>query len=142
MRPDVEIPDEYPLVACRIPDELEAAHMYQLAAQSPRGHVRIGQIHPQYRIVLLHIRTEEQQRGIVEAELEPRQIARVVVVNPIGAAIGSVDVTAPIEYRKSMAVLERAQPPLLKGDVGINVERRRLAVVGPRRKRLGQVGID
>src|SRR5271165_228719 len=60
MRPDVEITDEYPLVACGVPDELEAVHMDQLAAQSAGGHVGIGQIHSQNRIVFLQIRAEEQ----------------------------------------------------------------------------------
>jgi hypothetical protein len=46
------------------------------------------------------------------------------VVNPVGAAIGSDDVAATIEYREGMAVLERAQSPLLKGDVRLDVERR------------------
>ena len=60
VRPDVEITDEDALVACSIPNELEAVHMDQLAAQAARSHARVDQIHPQYRIVLLHIRTEEQ----------------------------------------------------------------------------------
>ena len=46
------------------------------------------------------------------------------MVNPVGAAIGSDDVAATIEYREGMAVLERAQSPLLKGDVRFDVERR------------------
>jgi hypothetical protein len=46
-----------------------------------------------------------------------------VVVNPVGAAIGSVDVAAPIEYREGVAVLECAQAPLLKGDIRFDVER-------------------
>jgi hypothetical protein len=53
-----------------------------------------------------------------------RQVARVAVVNPVGAAIASDDVAATVEYREGMAVLERAQSPLLKGDVRLDVERR------------------
>jgi len=37
-----------------------------------------------------------------------RQVARVAVVNPVGAAIGRDDVAATIEYREGVAVLERA----------------------------------
>jgi len=65
-----------------------------------------------------------------------------VVVNPVGASIGSNDVSTPIEYREGWAVFERAQSSLLKGDIRFDVERRRLAVAGPRRNRLGQAGID
>ena len=53
-----------------------------------------------------------------------RQVARVAVVNPVGAATGSDDVAATVEYREGMAVLECAQSPLLKGDVRLDVERR------------------
>jgi hypothetical protein len=116
--------------------------MNQLAPQSPGGHAGIGQIDPQYRIILLHIRTEEQQRRRVEAEFESRQVARVMVVNSIRAAIDSIDVAAPIEYRESVSVLERAQTSLLKGDVRFDVERRRLAGANPPRNRLGWAAID
>ena len=64
------------------------------------------------------------------------------MVNPVGASIGSNDVSTPIEYREGWAVFERAQSSLLKGDIRFDVERRRLAVAGPRRNRLGQAGID
>jgi hypothetical protein len=53
-----------------------------------------------------------------------RQVARVAVVNPIGAAIGSNDVAATVKYREGMTVLERTQSPLLKGNVRLDVERR------------------
>jgi hypothetical protein len=53
-----------------------------------------------------------------------RQVARVAVINPVGAAIGSDDVAATVEYREGMALLERAQSSLLKGDVRLDVERR------------------
>jgi hypothetical protein len=53
-----------------------------------------------------------------------RQVARVAVVDPVGATIGSDDVAATVEYCEGMAVLERAQSPLLKGDVRLDVERR------------------
>jgi hypothetical protein len=60
MRPVVKITDKYPLVTRGIPDELQAVHMDQLAAQMAGGHAGIGEIHAQYGVVLLHIRTEEQ----------------------------------------------------------------------------------
>ena len=53
-----------------------------------------------------------------------RQVARVAVVNPVGAATASDDVAATVEYREGMTVLERAQSPLLKGNVRLDVERR------------------
>jgi hypothetical protein len=37
-----------------------------------------------------------------------------VVVNPVGAVSGAVDVAAPINHRESVIMLERAQPVLLK----------------------------
>jgi hypothetical protein len=70
-----------------------------------------------------------------------RQVARVAVVNPVGAAIGRDDVAATIEYREGVAVLERAQSPLLKGDVRFDVERRLVALAGPRRDRFGKAGV-
>src|SRR4029077_6426203 len=60
VRPDVEITDEDALIACIIPNELEAVHMEQLTAQATRSHAWVDQIHPQYGIVLLYIRAEEQ----------------------------------------------------------------------------------
>ena len=60
MRPNIEITDDYSLVARSIPHELEAVHMNQFAVQSARGHVGIGQIHLQNRIVFLHIRAEKE----------------------------------------------------------------------------------
>src|SRR6516165_9137985 len=96
--------------------------MQKLSAQSAGRHVGVGQIHPQYRIVFLYIGTEEQQRSIIQAEHETRQIARVAMVNPVGAAIGSDNITATIEHREGIAVLQRAQSPLLKGDVRFDVE--------------------
>jgi hypothetical protein len=51
--------------------------MDQFAAQAAGNHAAVGQVDGQYRVVSLHIRAEEQQRGAVEPELEPRQITRV-----------------------------------------------------------------
>src|SRR5215469_13511883 len=56
MRTQVEISDENALVTGVVPNELEAVHMDQLPAQAARRDIRVGQIHPQYDIVLLHVR--------------------------------------------------------------------------------------
>ena len=53
-----------------------------------------------------------------------REIAGIVVINAISAADGRDDIAAPIEYRKRVAVFERAQPPLLERDIRFDVERR------------------
>ena len=63
----------------------------------------------------------------LEAELEPGQVPRVVVVNAVGAAVYRDDIAATIKYRKGMAVLERAWAALLERDIRVDVERRRLA---------------
>jgi hypothetical protein len=46
-----------------------------------------------------------------------REVARIVMINAVGAADSRDYVAAPIEYRKGMTVFERAQPPLLERDI-------------------------
>src|SRR5262245_51488070 len=91
------------------------------AAVQPQAGVR--QVHRQDRVVLLHVGAEKQQRGSVEAELEPRQISGVVVIDAVGTPRRGDDVAAPIKYREGEAVLEGANAPLLERDVRFDVER-------------------
>src|ERR1700680_1421573 len=93
--------------------------MDQFAAQASGNHTEVVQVDGQCRVVFLHIRAEEQQRGAVEPVLDPRQITRVVMVGAVGSP--SDDVAATIEPRKGMAVLERAQAALLERDVRFDV---------------------
>ena len=100
--------------------------MDQFAAQASGNHAGVVQVDGQCRVVFLHIRAEEQQRGAVEPVLDPRQITRVVMVGAVGTAAPSDDVAAMIEHGKGMAVLERAQAALLERDVCFDVKRRSL----------------
>ena len=52
-----------------------------------------------------------------------REIAGILVINPISAAGGREDIAAPIKYRKGVAMFERAQPPLLERDIRLDIER-------------------
>ena len=106
--------------------------MDQFAAQAAGNHAGVVQVDGQYRVVFLHIRAEEQQRGAVEPVLDPRQITRVVMVGAVGTAAPSDDVAATIEHGKGMAVLERAQAALLERDVRFDVKRRSLTPASPR----------
>lgn len=67
-----------------------------------------------------------------------REVARIVVINAVGAADSRDYVAAPIEYPKGMAVFERAQPPLLERDVRFDVKRRRVGIAVPRSGRLSR----
>jgi hypothetical protein len=66
-----------------------------------------------------------------------REIAGIVVINAIGAADARDDVATPVEYRKGMAVFERAQPPLLERDIRFDRERRWIGLPGPCRGPFG-----
>jgi hypothetical protein len=74
--------------------------MTQFAAQAAGNHAGVVQVDGQYRVVFLHIRAEEQQRGAVEPVLDPRQITRVVMVGAVGTAAPSDDVAATMNTAK------------------------------------------
>jgi hypothetical protein len=59
-----------------------------------------------------------------------REIAGIVVIKAIRAADGRDDIAAPIENCKGVAVLERAQPPLLERDIRLDVEWRCIGLPG------------
>jgi hypothetical protein len=112
--------------------------MDQFSAQPAGGNARVGQIHPQNGIVLLHVRAEEQKGSAVQAKLEPRQIAGVVMIKTVRRGD---DVTAAVEHGEGVAVLERAQSPLLERDVRFDVKWRGAGFAGPNRDRAGRAEI-
>src|ERR1700747_267918 len=104
MRTHIEISHQYALVAGGIPNGLEPVQVDQLTTQSAGRDVRVGQIHPQYGIVLLHVRAEEQQWSAVQTELEARQVASVAVIDPLGPPVPGGNITAAIEPGEGMAM--------------------------------------
>ena len=97
--------------------------MDQLAPQPDRTQTGVGEVDPQNRVVLLHIRAQQQQRSAVQAQFQPREIPCVVMVDAVGTAISRGYVATTVEYRECVTVLEGAQAPLLKRDVGVDVKR-------------------
>ena len=76
--------------------------------------VGIGQIDGQQRIVVLDDRAEQQRPAVVDQQLQAGQEARVLVIEPLGAALAGHDVAVVVEHAEGVAVLEGARPPLLQ----------------------------
>jgi hypothetical protein len=138
MASSVEVVYEEPLVARVLPNVFETIHMDQLATQYvpvARDQLGVGQIHCQYGIVLLHIRTEQEQRSAIQSQFELRQKTRVVEVDAVRIAFTSDDVASVVEQGECITGFQRARAAFLKRDVRFDVKRRRLIVVGPPRYR-------
>lgn len=113
--------------------------MDQFAAQGDLvwgDQLRVGQIHREDRVVLLHIGAQQEQRSSVQPQLELRQKARVVQVDTVRIALCRDNVAAAIEQRKRIATFQCARPALLERDVRLDVERRPV-VAGLLRSRRG-----
>jgi hypothetical protein len=55
-----------------------------------------------------------------------------VKIDAVGISFAGNDIAAPIEQRKGVARFERARPAFLKGDIRLDIERRRLLAAGLR----------
>ena len=122
----VEVVDEEPLVTRVLPDVFEPVHMDQFGAEGDpiaRDQFGVRQVHGQDRVVLLHIRAEQEERRTIQSQLELRQETRVVEIDAVGIAFARHDVAAVIKQGKGITGFECARPALLKGDVRFDVKR-------------------
>ena len=134
MSSGVEVVDEEPLVTRVLPNVFEPVHMYQFAAQCDTvagDQLGVRQIHGQDRIVFLHIRAEQEERRTIQPQLELRQETRVMEVDAVGVAFARNDIAAVIKQSKCITGFECARPALLKGDVRLDVKRRRFLIATP-----------
>ena len=79
------------------------------------GHVGIGEIDGQQRVVLARIGAEQQRPIAIEVKLQLRQMARVVVVEPVRAAAVSCDIAKMVEDGEGVTVLQDPGARLAKG---------------------------
>jgi hypothetical protein len=70
-----------------------------------------------------------------------RQETRVAEIDAVGIAFARHDVAAGIKQGKGITGFECARPALLKGDVRLDVKRRRFLIAGPLSSRRSLVGI-
>ena len=68
--------------------------------------IGIGQVGGQERVVVLDDRAEQQRPAAVDQELQAGEVARVLVVDALGAALCGHNVAVVIEYAERVAVLE------------------------------------
>ncbi len=115
-----------PLVRRSAPQE-EGAHDVQhvLLQHDPAIaiDVRVGEIDRQCRIVVAHVRAEQQRLDLVQHEFQSGEIAGVGVEQSIRPAGGSADVAMAVEYDEGVIMLERTPRPC-RGPGHRNVERR------------------
>jgi hypothetical protein len=64
-----------------------------------------------------------------------------VEVDAVGVAFARNDIAAVIKQGKGITGFQCARPALLKGDVRLNVKRRRFLIAGPLGRRRNAVGI-
>ena len=102
------------LIGGAAPQEDRAHDVQQILLQveaSVTVNVGVGEIDRQGGIVVAQIGAEQQRLEIVEHELEPREVARIVVEQAIGTAGGRADVAVAVEHDEGVVVLERAPRP-------------------------------
>jgi hypothetical protein len=115
--PVAEVAHQQPLVACPVPDELDAVQMDVLPAQrdlAVRQQIGIAEIGVEHRVVVLSHRAQQERPRFLEQQLELRQHARVAMVETLRVARLAPDVAAMIDDGERIAVLERAGPALLQ----------------------------
>src|SRR5256885_7391522 len=115
---DIEIAHEHQLVVGVFPDELPPVDVDALAMQRAAiqvGHVGIGEIDGQQRVVLARIGAEQQRPVVIEIKLQLRQVARVAVVEPVRAAAVSCDIAKMVEDGEGVTVLQDPGARLAKG---------------------------
>ncbi len=61
-------------------------------------HIRIGQIHGQQRVVVAHVRAQQQGLHPVDEELEMGEETRVAMKQAVGPAGGSADIAVAVEH--------------------------------------------
>ena len=117
MRLQIEIPHQQQFIVGVPPDELPPVDIDQLAMQHlaiPVHRVGIGKIDGQQRIVLAGIGAEQQRLVAVEAQLQLRQIAGVVVIETVGAAAAAGNIAKWIEDDERVAMLQDPAARLAK----------------------------
>jgi len=126
MSSGVEVVYKEPLVTCVLPDVFEPVHMDQFGSEGDpiaRDQFGVRQVHGEDRVVLLHIRAEQEERRTIQSQLELRQETRIVEIDAVGIAFARHDVAAVIKQGKGITGFECARPALLKGDVRLDVKR-------------------
>ncbi|MGY3647952.1 hypothetical protein ACVWW2_003243 [Bradyrhizobium sp. LM4.3] len=73
--------------------------------------IRIGEIDRQRRVVVAQVGSQQQRLEIVEHELKPRKVARVVMEQAVGPAGRGADVAMAVKHDKGIVVLERTPRP-------------------------------
>ena len=121
-----EVAHRQPRVAGAVGQEQRALHVDHAlvevgAAEVERGGV--GAVGGQHDVVGAQGRRQQQRRHATDRQVQPRQIAGVLVVQPVRAARHRQDVAAMVEHAERVAVLQRAVPPLLQRNDGGNRER-------------------
>jgi hypothetical protein len=113
-RPVAEIAHRDALVARGLPEELGAHDVQRVARQVGGGgeDLGVGEIDGEHRIIVLHRGAQQQRPPAVEQQLQARQVARVRVVEAVGAGLAAHDVAVAVEHREGVAVLEHARAAL------------------------------
>lgn len=109
--PHIEIADQQQLIMRRPPNELAAIYINQLALQQAAigGYrIGIGEIDRQQRVVLGLGGAQQQWTIAIEPQLELRQEARVLVIQPVGTARVADHVAKPAQHGKGVAMLQDA----------------------------------
>ena len=70
--------------------------------------VGIGQVDREQRVVVAHVRAEQQGLRAVQAQFEQREKPRIVVIEPVRSAGRRADVAVAVNHEKCIAMLERA----------------------------------
>ncbi len=99
------------LIGGTAPEEDRAHDVQQILLQHEAAlavDVRVGEIDRQGRIVVAQIGAEQQRLKVVEHELQPREVAGVVMEQAVRSAGRRADVTMTVEHDEGVVVLERA----------------------------------
>jgi hypothetical protein len=62
-----------------------------------RDQFGVRQVHGQDRVVFLHVRAEQEERGAIQPQLELRQETRVVEIDAVGIAFARDDIAAVVK---------------------------------------------
>ena len=134
----VEVTHGQAFIDPRLPNELRAHDMDRVLRQTQAPgrieKVGIGQVGGQERVVVLDDRAEQQRPTAVDQKLQAGEVARVLVVDALGAARYGHHVAVMIEHAEGVAVLEGAWPSHLqrrrRRDVKLHQRRRRRGLFG------------
>ena len=108
-----------------IPEEFGAAHMQGFTRQHDLAilvDVRIGEVHVEDHIVILHCRGQQQRPLPVYQEFQQREMPHVIVENAAGAEAGMRYIAQRVEQAEAVAMLERTRPALRYGLRGLDVK--------------------